>query len=131
VSTLNFRSGWQGSFAPVPVNGGNAPKPAVHRRSGCDGDTAGRVHSPRVYGTSRSEARDSQILVSSRIAGAVEALVKLKDLGNPKLKGYLRQHDLCAADARVSPLTSRRFGIPSLSRLIYWHVGGSTFSPSV
>ena len=37
-----------------------------------------------------AEARDGQILVSSRIAGAVEAVAKLEDLGNLELKGLSR-----------------------------------------
>jgi class 3 adenylate cyclase len=37
-----------------------------------------------------AEAKDGQILVSSRIAGAVEAVVKLEDLGNLELKGLRR-----------------------------------------
>ena len=37
-----------------------------------------------------AEAKDGQILISSRIAGAVEAIVKLEDLGNLELKGLRR-----------------------------------------
>jgi adenylate cyclase len=37
-----------------------------------------------------AEAKDGQILVSSRIAGAVEAVVKVEDLGNLELKGLRR-----------------------------------------
>jgi class 3 adenylate cyclase len=37
-----------------------------------------------------AEAKDGQILVSSRIAEAVEAVVKLEDLGNLELKGLRR-----------------------------------------
>jgi adenylate cyclase len=37
-----------------------------------------------------AEAKDGQILVSSRIAGAVEAVVKVEDLGNLELKGLHR-----------------------------------------
>jgi adenylate cyclase len=37
-----------------------------------------------------AEAKDAQILVSSRIAGAVESVVKLEDLGNLELKGFRR-----------------------------------------
>ena len=37
-----------------------------------------------------AEARDGQILVSSRIAEAVEAVVRLEDLGNLELKGLRR-----------------------------------------
>jgi adenylate cyclase len=36
------------------------------------------------------QAKDGQILVSSRIAEAVEAVVKLEDLGNLELKGFHR-----------------------------------------
>jgi adenylate cyclase len=37
-----------------------------------------------------AEARDGQILVSSRVAGAVEAVAQLEDLGNVELKGFRR-----------------------------------------
>jgi class 3 adenylate cyclase len=37
-----------------------------------------------------AEAKDGQILVSSRIAGAAEAIVKLEDLGKLELKGLKR-----------------------------------------
>ena len=54
-----------------------------------------------------AEAKDGQILVSSRIAGAVEAVVKLEDLGNLELKGLRRPvatfnvvRSTSAADAR-------------------------------
>jgi adenylate cyclase len=54
-----------------------------------------------------AEAKDGQILVSSRIAGAVEAVVKLEDLGNLELKGLRRPvatfnvvQSVSAADAR-------------------------------
>ena len=54
-----------------------------------------------------AEAKDGQILVSSRIAGEVEAVVKLEDLGNLALKGLSRPvaafnvvHSASAADAR-------------------------------
>ena len=53
------------------------------------------------------EAKDGQILISSRIAEAVEAVVKLEDLGNVELKGLRRPvaafnvvHSAGAADAR-------------------------------
>jgi adenylate cyclase len=36
------------------------------------------------------EAKDGQILISSRVARAVEAIVKLEDLGNVELKGLRR-----------------------------------------
>ena len=54
-----------------------------------------------------AEAKDRQILVSSRVAGAVEAVVKLEDLGNLELKGLRRPvaafnvvQSTSAADAR-------------------------------
>jgi class 3 adenylate cyclase len=54
-----------------------------------------------------AEAKDGQILVSSRIAEAVEAVVKLEDLGNLELKGLRRPvatfnvvQSTSAADAR-------------------------------
>jgi len=54
-----------------------------------------------------AEAKDGQILVSSRIAGEVEAVVKLEDLGNLELKGLRRPvaafnvvQSTSAADAR-------------------------------
>jgi hypothetical protein len=37
-----------------------------------------------------AEAKDGQILVSSRIAEAVEAVARLEDLGNLELKGLKR-----------------------------------------
>ena len=37
-----------------------------------------------------AEAKDGQILVSSRIAEEVEAVAKLEDLGNVELKGLRR-----------------------------------------
>jgi len=37
-----------------------------------------------------AEAKDGQILVSSRIAGAVETVARLEDLGNLELKGFRR-----------------------------------------
>jgi len=37
-----------------------------------------------------AEAKDGQILVSSHIAEAVEAVVRLEDLGNLELKGLRR-----------------------------------------
>ena len=37
-----------------------------------------------------AEAKDGQILVSSRIAEAVEAVATLEDLGNLELKGLRR-----------------------------------------
>jgi adenylate cyclase len=54
-----------------------------------------------------AEAKDGQILVSSRIAGAVEAVVNLEDLGNLELRGLRRPvaafnvvQSASAADAR-------------------------------
>jgi class 3 adenylate cyclase len=54
-----------------------------------------------------AEAKDGQILVSSRIAEAVQAVVKLEDLGNLELKGLRRPvaafnvvQSTSAADAR-------------------------------
>ena len=37
-----------------------------------------------------AEAKDGQILVSSRVAGAVEAFAQLEDFGNLELKGLRR-----------------------------------------
>jgi class 3 adenylate cyclase len=60
-----------------------------------------------------AEAKDGQILVSSRIAGAVEAVVKLEDLGNLELKG-LRRPVACRAEhqrcRRSSQFDCRRGG---------------------
>jgi len=50
-----------------------------------------------------AEAKDGQILVSSRIAGAVEAVAKLEDLGNLELKGLSRP----VAAFNVTELISR------------------------
>ena len=54
------------------------------------------------------EAKDGQILVSSRIAEAVEAVAKLEDLGNLELRGLRRPvavfnvvQSISAADARL------------------------------
>ena len=54
-----------------------------------------------------AEAKDGQILVSSHIAEAVEAVAKLEDLGNLELKGLRRPvaafnvaQSISAADAR-------------------------------
>jgi GAF domain-containing protein len=65
-----------------------------------------------------AEAKDGQILVSSRIAGAVEAVVKLEDLGNLELKGLRRPvatfnvvQSTSAADARPNlTVVARRPG---------------------
>jgi class 3 adenylate cyclase len=37
-----------------------------------------------------AQARDGQILVSSRVAGAVEAIAALEDLGNLEVEGLSR-----------------------------------------
>src|SRR5215831_4571034 len=37
-----------------------------------------------------AEAKDRQILISSRVARAVEAVARLEDLGNLELKGFRR-----------------------------------------
>jgi GAF domain-containing protein len=50
-----------------------------------------------------AEAKDGQILVSSRIAGAVEAVARLEDLGNLELKGLRRP----VAAFNVIQLTSK------------------------
>jgi class 3 adenylate cyclase len=54
-----------------------------------------------------AEAKDGQILVSNRVAGAVEAIAKLENLGNLTLKGLSRPvaafnvvQSASAADAR-------------------------------
>ena len=50
-----------------------------------------------------AEARDGQILVSSHIAQAVEAVVRLENLGNLELKGLRRPvaaFNVAQADAR-------------------------------
>jgi class 3 adenylate cyclase len=56
-----------------------------------------------------AEAKDGQILVSSHIAEAVEAVARLEDLGNLELKGLRRPvaafnivQSTTAADARPS-----------------------------
>jgi adenylate cyclase len=49
-----------------------------------------------------AEAKDRQILVSSRIAEVVEAVVKLEDLGKLELKGLRR---LVAAFNVTAPVT--------------------------
>jgi len=62
-----------------------------------------------------AEAKDGQILVSSRIAGEVEAVVKLEDLGNLDLKGFRRPvaafnvaQSTSAADARPNLIVVAR-----------------------
>jgi class 3 adenylate cyclase len=54
-----------------------------------------------------AEAKDGQILVSSRIAGAVEAVAKLEDLGNLELKGFRRP---VAAFNVTEPISGARAG---------------------
>ena len=58
-----------------------------------------------------AEAKDGQILVSSRIAGAVEAVVKIEDLGNLELKGLRRP----VATFNVVQSTSQAEGRPNLT----------------
>jgi class 3 adenylate cyclase len=58
-----------------------------------------------------AEAKDGQILVSSRIAGAVEAVVKIEDLGNLELKGLRRP----AATFNVVQSTSAADARPNLT----------------
>ena len=58
-----------------------------------------------------AEAKDGQILVSSRIAGAVEAVVKLEDLGNVELKGLRRP----VAAFNVAQSTSASDARPNLT----------------
>ena len=55
-----------------------------------------------------AEAKDGQILVSSRIAEAVEAVARLEDLGSLELKGFRRPvaafnvtERICGASARI------------------------------
>ena len=45
-----------------------------------------RWHRPRLC----AEAKDGQILISSRVARAVEAVAVLEDLGNVELRGLRR-----------------------------------------
>jgi len=54
-----------------------------------------------------AEAKDGQILVSSRIAGAVEAVVKLEDLGNLELKGLRGGRSRHSTSCRTSALPTR------------------------
>jgi GAF domain-containing protein len=58
-----------------------------------------------------AEAKDGQILVSSRIAGKVEAVVKLEDLGNLELKGLHRPVAAFNVVRSTSPAEAR----PSLT----------------
>ena len=54
-----------------------------------------------------AEAKDGQILISSRIAGAVEAVVKLEDLGNLELKGLRGGRSRHSTSCRTSALPTR------------------------
>jgi adenylate cyclase len=54
-----------------------------------------------------AEAKDGQILVSSRIAGVVEAVVKLEDLGNLDLKGLHRPVAAFNVVRSISPAEDR------------------------
>ena len=58
-----------------------------------------------------AEAKGGQILVSSRIAEAVEAVVRLEDLGNLELKGLRRP----VAAFNVAQSTSAADGRPNLT----------------
>jgi adenylate cyclase len=67
-----------------------------------------------------AEAKDGQILVSSRIAEAVDAVVKLEDLGNLELKGVRRPvatfnvvQSTSAADARPNMTVVARGPVPN------------------
>jgi adenylate cyclase len=60
-----------------------------------------------------AEAKDGQILVSSRIAEAVEAVAKLEDLGNLELKGLRRP----VAAFNVTELISAASAPPDLPKL--------------
>jgi adenylate cyclase len=55
-----------------------------------------------------AEAKDGQILVSSRIAGAVEAMARLEDLGNLELKGLRRPVAAFNVVQSTSPAEARR-----------------------
>ena len=58
-----------------------------------------------------AEAKDGQILVSSRIAEAVKAVARLEDLGNLELKGLRRP----VAAFNVAQSTSAADGRPNLT----------------
>ncbi len=54
-----------------------------------------------------AEAKDGQILISSRVAGAVEAVVRLEDLGNLELKGLRRPIAAFNVTAPVADVPTR------------------------
>src|SRR5262249_16706291 len=58
-----------------------------------------------------AEAKDGQILVSSRVARAVEGIARLEDLGNLELKGLRRP----IAAFNVVQATSAADGRPNLT----------------
>ena len=58
-----------------------------------------------------AEAKDGQILISSRVARAVEAVARLEDLGNLELKGLRRP----VAAFNVVQSTSAADGRPNLT----------------
>jgi len=49
-----------------------------------------------------AEAKDGQILVSSRVARAVETVARLEDLGNLELKGLRRPVAACNVTEPIS-----------------------------
>jgi class 3 adenylate cyclase len=51
--------------------------------------------------------RDGGVLVSGRVAGAVEAVVRLEDLGNLELKGLRRPVAAFDVTAPVADLPAR------------------------
>lgn len=55
-----------------------------------------------------AEAKDGRILVSSRVAGAVEAVATLEDLGNLELKGLSRPVAAFNIIQRTGPADPRR-----------------------
>jgi len=72
-----------------------------------------------------TEAKDGQILVSVRIAGAVEGVVTLEDLGTTSSKvlgGRSRHSTSCRAPARLIlvPIYRRREGAGGLIRRRLW-----------
>src|SRR5215471_16282739 len=54
-----------------------------------------------------AEAKDGQILIGSRVAGAVEAIVKLEDLGDLELKGLRRPVAAFNVGQSTSPAEAR------------------------
>src|SRR6476660_10027622 len=54
-----------------------------------------------------AEAKDGQILISSRIAEAVEAVARLEDLGNLELKGLRRPVAAFTIAQSTSPAEAR------------------------